>query len=245
MFEKAKNENILFLDIETAAQVHKYNDLDERQKHLWAAKIHYIAERDNKSAEELFNKAAIWAEFGKIICISVGYLITEQGNTTLRVKSFYGHNEKHLLENFSALLTNHFNKEKHILCAHNGKEFDFPYISRRFIINNIPLPKQFANWGKKPWEIKHLDTLELWKFGDHKHYTSLDLLTAILGIPSPKNQIDGSMVNHIYWEENDLQKIAGYCQKDVIAVCKVFLKFKNSDINESLHIEIVSPSIAN
>ncbi len=245
MFEKIKKENILFLDIETAAQVQNYNELDERFKNLWEKKTAYMSERDGKSPEELYTKAAIWAEFGKVICISAGYLINQGDQFTFRLKSFYGHNEKQLLENFSQLLNNHFNKDKHVLCAHNGKEFDFPYLSRRMLVNNIKLPKLLANWGKKPWEIRHIDTLELWKFGDYKHYTSLDLLTAIFNIPSPKTQIDGSMVNHIYWEEGDLPKIAGYCQKDVIALAQLLMKLKNDHSIEDSHIEIVAPSISN
>lgn len=245
MLEKIKDENILFLDIETVACSHDYNELDSRHKELWAKKINYLITRENKTAEELYDKAAIWAEFGKIVCISVGYLNKENNKINLRLRSFYGHNEKNLLENFAFLLNNHYNKDKHYLCAHNGKEFDFPYIARRMIINGLKLPKNLANSGKKPWEVKHLDTMELWKFGDYKHYTSLDLLAAILKIPSPKDNIDGSMVNKIYWEENDLPKIAAYCQKDVITLCKVLLKLKGNFPSNDLHIEIIKPVITN
>jgi hypothetical protein len=245
MLEKIKNENILFLDIETASQMQHYKNLDDRMKTLWSKKMHWQMEKEDKTAEELFEKAGIWAEFGKIVCISAGYIINTGGNKTFRIKSFFGHNEKQLLENFAFLLTNHFNKERHHLCAHNGKEFDFPYIARRMLINGIKLPKILSTSGKKPWEVKHIDTLELWKFGDYKHYTSLDLLTAIFNIPSPKTQIDGSMVNKIYWEENDLPKIAGYCQKDVIAICKLLMKLKQDSIIEDTHIEVAKPSISN
>jgi len=245
MLGRITRETILFLDIETAAQTHDYGDLDDRLKNLWAKKINYLVEKEEKTVEELYDRAAIWAEFGKIVCISVGYLITKNGTTTFRVKSFYGHNEKVLLENFAFLINNHFNKDKHLLCAHNGKEFDFPYIARRMLINDLKLPKILDISGLKPWEVKHIDTMELWKFGDYKHYTSLDLLAALFHIPSPKFQIDGSMVNRIYWEEGDLPKIAAYCQKDVITICKVLLKFKGVPLFDDHHIEIVEPTVTN
>jgi len=245
MLDKIKIENILFIDIETVAQVQEFKGLDERYKELWAKKMHWRIEKDNKTADELYDKAAIWAEFGKIVCISAGYIVIKNDERTLRLKSFYGHNEKHLLENFAFLINTHFNKDKHLLCGHNGKEFDFPYIARRMLINDIKLPKALNLSGKKPWEVKHLDTLELWKFGDYKHYTSLDLLAAIFNIPSPKSQIDGSMVNKIYWEQGDLPKIADYCQKDVITLCKLLLKMKGDASIDEIHIEITSPSLTN
>lgn len=226
MVQKIKNENILFLDIETASAEYRYENLSERMKELWAKKNAWIAQKENKTPEQIYEKAGIWAEFGKIVCISVGYIKTINNIPTLRLKSFCGHNEKDLLQNFANLLNKHFYKDKHYLCAHNGKEFDFPYIARRMLINEIKLPILLQISGKKPWEIKHIDTLELWKFGDYKHYTSLDLLTELFNIPSPKDDIDGSMVNKVFWEQNDIQKIAEYCQKDVIAVCKLFLKIK-------------------
>ncbi len=245
MLDKIKIENILFLDIETVGQVHDYNNLDERFKELWAKKMRWHIQKEEKTAEELYDKAAIWAEFGKVVCISAGYMVSKNGERAFRIKSFYGHNEKHLLDNFAFLLNTHFNKDKHLLCAHNGKEFDFPYIARRMLVNGIKLPKQLNIAGKKPWEVKHIDTLELWKFGDYKHYTSLDLLAAIFNIPSPKTQIDGSMVNKIYWEQGDLPKIADYCQKDVITIFKLFLCLKGDSQIEDAHIEIAKPSLTN
>jgi len=245
MLEKTKEENILFLDIETAAQNQNFSEMDERFKELWEKKMRWYIEKDGKTAKELYEKAAIWAEFGKIVCISVGSIHIKNEERILRIKSFYGHNEKNLLENFAFLLNNHFNKDRHLLCAHNGKEFDFPFIARRMLINEIKLPKILDNSGKKPWEVNHIDTMELWKFGDVKHFTSLDLLAAIFNIPSPKSQIDGSKVNQIYWEEGDLSKIAAYCQKDVITICKVLLKFKGDPMIEETHIEIASPTVTN
>ncbi len=245
MPDKLKEENILFIDIETVSQVQSYADLDERFKHLWAKKMEFFAKRDEKTPEELYANAAIWAEFGKVVCISAGHIVKSGNKRTLRVKSFYGHNEKHLLESFVFLLNNHFNKDKHFLCAHNGKEFDFPYLSRRMLVNEIPLPKILDLAGKKPWEVRHLDTLELWKFGDFKHYTSLDLLAALFNIPSPKTEIDGSMVSGIYWNQGDVEKIASYCQNDVTTVCKILLKLMGEPSVGELHTEIVAPSITN
>lgn len=244
MLDKIKEENILFLDIETVGQCENYALLDERLKNLWAKKIQWMADKEGKTTEEFYEKAGIWAEFGRIVCISAGYLLVKGSERTLRLKSFYGHDEHQLLEHFSNLLDGHFNKDKHLLCAHNGKEFDFPYLSRRMLINGLPLPKLLDNPGKKPWEVNHLDTMELWRFGDYKHYTSLDLLAAIFKIPSPKTDMDGSMVNKIYWQEGDLEKIADYCQKDVITICKLLLKYKGIHQTENLHIEITTPDIS-
>lgn len=238
MLEQLKEEHILFLDIETVAQTKAFNELSERFKHLWTKKMHYLIERDGKNPEDLYEKAAIWAEFGKIVCISAGYIIHKNKERVFRLKSYYGHNEKNLLVEFAKLLNTHFNKKHHLLCAHNGKEFDFPYIARRMLVHGIKLPNIIDNAGKKPWEVNHIDTLELWKFGDYKHYTSLDLLAAIFDIPSPKNEIDGSQVNKIYWEENNLEKIATYCQKDVTTLCSLLLKMKGNSPIETGNIEL-------
>ena len=163
------------------------------------------------------------------MCISIGYFVEQDGKRNFRVKSLSG-DEKELLESFKTLLNNHFNDANHLLCAHNGKEFDFPYIARRMIINRIELPTKLNLFGKKPWEVAHLDTLELWKFGDYKHYTSLKLLANILGIPSPKEDIDGSDVARVYYEENDLDKIVKYCERDTVAVAQLLLRFNNLEL---------------
>ena len=154
----------------------------------------------------------------------------------MRVKSFFGDDEKEVLENFKNLLNSHFNRNEQVLCAHNGKEFDFPYIARRMIIHKIDLPKKLNLFGKKPWEIPHLDTMELWKFGDYKHYSSLKLLTSILGIPSPKDDIDGSEVASVYYNEKDLDRIVTYCEKDTIAVAQLVLRFNNEELLEAFQI---------
>ena len=237
MISKLNLENILFLDIETVPETQHFSELDTTKQDLWEAKSRY-QRKEEFSAEEFYDRAGIWAEFGKIICISVGYF-TNQGNTRLfRTTSFYGE-ERNLLKDFKNLLISHFSQAKHLLCAHNGKEFDFPYIARRMIIHNIELPYKLNLFGKKPWEVPHLDTLELWKFGDYKTFTSLKLMTNVLGIPSPKDDIDGSEVYRVYYEENNIDRIITYCEKDTIAVAQIFLRLRGDSIltnEEILHV---------
>jgi len=228
MLNKIKLENILFLDIETVPEVETFSELSEEKQELYSIKTQY-QRKDEVSVEEFYERAGIWAEFGKIICISVGYFVSIDNKRNFRVKSFSG-DEVQLLEAFKKLLENHYNKTDQLLCAHNGKEFDFPYIARRMIINKISLPEKLNLFGKKPWEVAHLDTLELWKFGDYKHYTSLKLLANILGIPSPKQDIDGSQVAGVYYKEKNLEKIVKYCERDTIAVAQLLLRYNNLDI---------------
>ena len=230
-----KLENILFLDIETVPQEASWSNVSENTKQLFELKTAY-QRKEETTPEDFYERAGIWAEFGKIICISVGYFVTQKNEKHLRVKSFFGDDEKEILEGFKNLLDSHFNRNEHVLCAHNGKEFDFPYIARRMIIHRIELPKKLNLFGKKPWEIPHLDTMELWKFGDYKHYSSLKLLTSILGIPSPKDDIDGSEVAKVYYEEKNLDRIVTYCEKDTIAVAQLLLRFNNEELLEEFQI---------
>ncbi len=228
MLDKINLEHILFLDIETVPEVELFSDLSEEKQELFTLKTAY-QRKDETTPEEFYSRAGIWAEFGKIICISIGYFVDLNGKRNFRIKTLSG-DEKDLLENFKSLLEKHFNKPQNLLCAHNGKEFDFPYIARRMIINKIELPSKLNLFGKKPWEVAHLDTMDLWKFGDFKHYTSLRLLTNILGIPSPKDDIDGSDVSNVYYQENNLDKIINYCEKDTIAVAQLLLRFNNLEL---------------
>ncbi|MDP3313845.1 3'-5' exonuclease [Lutibacter sp.] len=222
-------EKILFLDIETVPEVENFEELSKIKKELFDAKTQY-QRKDEITAEDFYQRAGIWAEFGKIVCISVGYFTNFKSDSrNFRVTSFYGE-EKKVLENFAALVLKHFDKPNHLLCAHNGKEFDFPYISRRMIINQIKLPNSLNLFGKKPWEIQHLDTMDLWKFGDYKHFTSLKLLTEILQIPSPKDDISGSDVSQVFYKENNLERIVIYCEKDTIAVAQLLLRFNNEPL---------------
>lgn len=222
-------KNILFLDIETVPQHESWAEVSEETRILFENKTQY-QRKDEISPEEFYEKAGIWAEFGKIICISVAYLVEDKNEKQLRVTSFFGDDEHQILIDFKDLLDKHFANKNHILCAHNGKEFDFPYIARRMIVNKITLPKKLNLFGKKPWEVPHLDTLELWKFGDYKHYTSLKLLTSILGVPSPKDDIDGSEVASVYYEEKNIDRVVNYCEKDTIAVAQILLRFNNEDL---------------
>lgn len=235
MLENLNLNNVLFLDIETVPQYANYTDLPERLKPLWEHKATFLS-RNNETPEELYSRAGIYAEFGKIVCISVGFI----SENRLRIKSFYGHNEKELLEGFIELLGLHFASNEHLLCGHNGKEFDFPYLARRILINGLKLPKLLNTAGKKPWEVKHLDTMELWKFGDYKRYTSLALLTAIFDIPTPKDDIDGSQVGFVYYQEQNLERIKNYCQKDVIALVQLLRRYRGEELFSESSIEELS-----
>jgi len=238
MLTNVKPEDILFLDIETVPAVASYNALDQAFQRLWDKKSKQFR-TEEQTAAEVYDRAGIYAEFGKIICISVG-LLKEKDPFSFRLKSFFGDDEKALLTEFSEMLKKFSRNRDVLLCAHNGKEFDFPYIARRMIINKIVIPEILDNAGKKPWEVKMLDTLDLWKFGDYKSYTSLELLTSILGIASPKDDIDGSMVAGIYRDEHDLNRIVTYCEKDVLAVAQVLLRFMNLPEIGSEKIESVT-----
>jgi uncharacterized protein YprB with RNaseH-like and TPR domain len=237
MLHKINLENILFLDIETVPEYPHFDDLDTEEKILWEQKTTY-QRKDEFTPKEFYDRAGIWAEFGKVICISVGYFANKGDIRQFRTTSFHGEEEQ-LLREFKNLLEGHFNLPQQLLCAHNGKEFDFPFIARRMVINRIPLPFKLNLFGKKPWEIPHLDTMELWKFGDYKHYTSLRLMTKVLGIPSPKDDIDGSQVRNVFYEEGDIDRIITYCEKDVVAVAQILLRLRNEALlsaDEVLHV---------
>ena len=230
MLQNIPLEKVLFLDIETVPQYGNWDEMDESLQKLWDKKTLH-QRKDDFTAEEFYKeRGGIMAEFGKIICISVGIL---DKSDKIMIKSFAGDDEKKLLEEFGEI----FNRPKLrdvILCAHNGKEFDFPWIARRFLINGMEPPKPFQLFGKKPWEIPHLDTMELWKFGDYKSYVSLELLANVFGIPTPKDDIDGSMVASMYWIEKDLFRIVQYCEKDVLTLANVFRRMRQENLFEKL-----------
>jgi 3'-5' exonuclease len=239
MLDKINVEDILFLDIETVPMTSSYELLNPAMQALWDKKSNQFRSPD-QTAGEVYERAGIYSEFGRIICISVG-LIKESNPFIFRLKSFYGDDENVILTDFSAMLSKFSRTHKEaLLCAHNGKEFDYPYIARRMIINGLIIPEILDNAGKKPWEIKLLDTMDLWKFGDYKNYTSLDLLTSILGIPSPKDDIDGSMVAGIYYDKKDIERIVRYCEKDVLAIAQVLLRFMNMPLIRDDKIESVT-----
>ena len=239
MLIDVKIKNILFLDIETVPCSPNFEDLDITFQTLWTEKTAWQRKDEFTPSEYYKLKAGVMAEFSKIICISVGYLFTKKNDTHFRIKSFYGDDEKKIITSFNELLNNRFNKKQHQLCAHNGKEFDFPFIARRTLINGLKLPALLDIAGKKPWEVNHLDTMELWKFGDYKHYTSIKLLAALFNIPTPKDDIDGSQVAGVYWKDKDIERIKKYCQKDTLTVAQLLLKYKGEELISENNIEFV------
>lgn len=238
MLDHISPENLLFLDIETVPAHRDYKQLPDKSRELWDKKAAFIKKED-QNEEEVYERAGIYAEFGRIICISAGFVFKSGEEYSARIKSFSGEDEIKILNQFKDLLENFSKKRDFTLCAHNGKEFDFPYIARRMLINEIPLPDILDIAGKKPWEVRFADTMELWKFGDFKNYTSLELLSSVLGIPTPKDDIDGSMVGKVYYEEQDLPRIVKYCEKDVITIIKVLFRLKGLTPPPDTAIEIV------
>jgi predicted PolB exonuclease-like 3'-5' exonuclease len=239
MDAKVPLTQILFLDIETVPQVPRYSELEEPWQLLWSDKTRFIQQRDGITASEAYEKAGIYAEFGKVVCISTAFFFEVGGGLKLRVKSFYGDNENQLLTEFAALLRKHYNTPDKCFCGHNLKEFDLPFLARRMVVHQIPLPSIMDVAGMKPWNVKHLDTMELWKFGDHKHYTSLALLTCLLGVPTPKDDMAGADVARVYWEEHNLQRIRSYCEKDTVAVAQLLLRFRYLPLLSDESIEVV------
>lgn len=224
-------ENLFFIDIETVSCSAQYNLLTDEWKELWTEKINKFLPEDTTPAEYYPQRAGIMAEFAKVVCISFGYIKSENGKMQMRIKSIYSENEKEILDKFIDTVCQLQAKNNNwCFTGHNIKEFDIPFLCRRILINNISIPDCFNFQAMKPWETPVLDTLHMWRFGDYKHYTSLKLLAATLGIPSPKNDIDGSKVGEVYWVEKDLKRIALYCQKDVATVANIILRFKNLPI---------------
>jgi uncharacterized protein YprB with RNaseH-like and TPR domain len=229
----------MFIDIETVPQYDAHENLSAEWKSLWEKKAGYlIKNKEAETVESIYPRAGIYAEFGKIICISCGVLQGNGNEKKLAIKSFAGDDEKLLLYQFSEMLNKWCTENNKCLCAHNGKEFDFPYLCRRMIINNLPIPEILRLSGKKPWEVAHLDTMELWKFGDYKSFTSLNLLAYTLGVPTSKDDIDGSRVWEVYWKEKNLPRIVTYCQKDVITLAQVYLRMHGEPVIRQENIEI-------
>ena len=242
MIKQVPFEKILFLDIETVPQAYQFEQLDEKSKALFEVKNRFQISPE-KSIEQIFEeRGGILAEFGKIVCISVGMLHEGSQGKSIRLKSYYHDDEETLLKQFKRLLDDHYNTQYHVLCGHNSKEFDIPYICRRMLINGIALPSILQIAGKKPWEINHIDTMELWKFGDYKSYTSLSLLCHVMNIPTPKDDISGADVARVYYEENDLQRIMVYCEKDVVALIQLFLRLQGEPLVDEFNISSGSTS---
>ena len=240
MLDALNIEEVLFIDIETVPQTSSFSKLAENWQKLWEHKMKFQT-NEGETAESLYDRAGIYAEFGKIICISVGYVVQKKGEKMFRVKSFHHNEEKTLIGDFFNALEKFATAGKRKLCAHNGQEFDYPYIARRALVNGLKLPKLFDIAGQKPWETKDflIDTLQLWKFGDYKHYTSLSLLCTLFNIPTPKDDIDGSQVGQVYWEDNDIDRIIRYCEKDTLAVANLILRYKGEEIIAMDNLEVV------
>ena len=238
MLEGLNLENILFLDIETVPASPDFESVPEDFRKFWEKKAGWL-KKENETPTDIYDRAGIYAEFGKIIVICVGHLTLRNGTRHIRLKSFAGDDEAVLLKDFAEMINKFTSNREVDLCAHNGKEFDFPYIARRMLVNGLKLPRILDVAGKKPWEVKFLDTLELWKFGDFKNYTSLDLLAHLFGIPTPKDDIDGSMVSQVYWKEKNLNRIVEYCRKDVVTVARLLLRLKGEPMIADENIEIV------
>lgn len=231
---------ILFLDIETVPAVYKYEDLDDTTARLFADKARWEQERSGKSVEEVYDhRGGILAEFGKVLCIAVGALRKHGNGQALRVTSFHGDDERDVLQRFIDLLNKNYNTDDHWLCGHNAKEFDLPWIARRCVVHGIPLPRALDVGGKKPWEVRFLDTMNMWSFGDRKNFTSLALLAHILDIPTPKDDISGADVARVYYEEQDVERIAAYCRKDVVATVQVYLRLKGEPVVKEELVEMV------
>ena len=240
MFSPPVN-NILFLDIETVPQYSSYAELPEEWKALWHLKAQYLLRnKEEETFEIIYPRAGIYAEFGKIICISCGCINGATAERKITLKSFCGDDEKVVLQQFCEMINKWSADSNKFLCAHNGKEFDFPYLCRRMVVNHTTIPYMLQMAGKKPWEIPHLDTMELWKFGDFKSYTSLNLLAHTLGINTPKDDIDGSQVHEVYWKEKNMPRIVTYCQKDVVTVAQIFLRMQGESLINEENIEIKS-----
>ncbi len=228
--------NILFLDIETVPVEYRYEGMDETSRELWDEKMRFQSEQQGVSTADLYEKAGVLAEFAKVVCICIGVFYEENGERKLRLKTFANDDEKILLTEFAALIEDKFSRHK--LCAHNGKEFDFPFLGRRMLINGVKIPASLNLAGKKPWDVPHLDTMELWKFGDRKHFTSLKLLAHLFHLPTPKDDISGKDVSRVYWEEGNLERIATYCQKDVITLSNLVLRWCQQEIIEESKLSI-------
>lgn len=240
MFELISLEDILFIDIETVPQKGDFKELSEQFQKLWDKKSSFFRNEDQNAAD-VYERAGIYAEFGRIICISAGVIIQKNGERYYRVKSFHDQDEKKLLSGFNDMLDKFTSNAAKRICAHNGLEFDYPYIGRRTLINGLKLPKILDVAGAKPWEIKDrlLDTLQMWKFGDYKNYTSLDLLCAAFNIQTPKDDIDGSQVAQVYYHEGDLDRIIRYCEKDTLALANLFLRYKGEPIIQNENMLVV------
>lgn len=239
MLENLDLKNVLVLDIETVPQYPAYEEMNDLWKKLWDLKVKNIVNETTSSAV-LYERAGFYAEFAKIVCISVGIFAKGEDRTKFRVKTFIGYDEKKILSDLTELMDKSFYREEHCVCAHNGNNFDFPFIARRCVVNQVKIPYILDNSNKKPWEVQCIDTMDMWRFGDYKNFTSLELLASIFGIDTPKDEMDGSQVWKAFYLEKDLDKIKTYCQKDVVTVAQILLKFKGESALEESDIVLTN-----
>ncbi len=234
-------QDLFLLDIETVPQFQTYSQLPDDWKLLWDEKLSKTMPENISPEEGYLLRAGILAEFGKIVCISTGYFYENTNKELcLKIKSISGHDEKALLESFVQINNKIFQHNRQFQYAgHNIREFDIPYICRRMIINHVPLPEYLQLHGAKPWDVRMVDTMQYWKFGDYKNYISLHLLAGVLNVPTSKTDMDGSMVQKVYYEDDNLPKIVNYCQRDVAAVANVLLRFKNMPLLNEENIIVV------
>jgi predicted PolB exonuclease-like 3'-5' exonuclease len=238
MLNNLKLEHLLFLDIETVPQYAKWEEVPLKFQDLWERKSGYFRKED-ETADQVYERAGIYAEFGKIICVSAGMFSWQGASRVFRMKSYAGRDEKQLLHEFAGMLRKFSAEGERNLVAHNGKDFDFPFLARRMLINGIKLPAILDVAGKKPWEIKFIDTMEQWRFGEYRNYTSLELLTALFDIPTPKDDIGGADVARVYYQENDIGRIAEYCQKDVLAIAQLVLRWRGEAVLAPEEVAII------
>jgi hypothetical protein len=226
-----KPENLLLIDIETVPLQHSFGDLSPKMQTLWSKKSALIDAENPEPSSTFEQRAGIYAEFGKIVCIGLGYFVNVKGSYTLKIKSIASHEEKAILEEFKLVCNKFFKSSEKQFCGHNIREFDIPYICRRSFINQISLPDVLSDLQyKKPWENPMLDTLQFWKFGEYKNFTSVDLLSTVLAIESPKGDIDGSDVARVYWQENDLDRIVTYCNRDIVTVGQILMRLNGMNL---------------
>ncbi len=242
MYSVSELKQMVFIDIETIRGKKTYNDVITENPALddyWQTKHTQIREKEplsyghiEDSAEMYEKMAALYPEWGQIVCISIGQIkFDEDGNPIkFTTKSFSGLYEKILLEEFNETASKIMSKYPRMQwVGHNIKGFDMPYIIKRSLINGVRVPNVFHLQKQKPWESQLIDTNDVWKFNGWNG-ARLGLLTEILNIPSPKQDMDGKMVSDVFWEDGDLNRISEYCEMDINATANVMLRISGMDI---------------
>jgi 3'-5' exonuclease len=223
---------ILFLDIETVGGCKNYQSCKKDNPKIAKQFLKYIdwfqkrfPEDSSLTVDEIFlRRASLVPEFSKIICVSAAF-VTDKDE--VKIQSFFGDDERQLLKDCQKLL-DRCGKLDFYLCGHNLKNFDIPMLAKRMIINGIMPPSILPSYDTKPWEIKAIDTKEIWQYGAYTSIGSLDLLCSTMDIPTPKNgEVSGDNVHKSYWEDNKLKEIEDYCQKDVLVLIDIIKKLKN------------------